>query len=210
MVVSPWQQQDSSLECDLPEYLADSPLSPGAGGAGLHDAWDAARQLALSLLDTPGGGVVAPAQFRPASGARPSSRTASAELSGGFFRSSTLPGAALGAIVTEWSEARADQGELRVDARLRLELPRVDALGGWTARGRVRRFTRWHWVPVIVELWPSLDHWTIVMMTPRRRVVTSRRYFRIGNTALDRLTTQLAATSAGRRSGGGAHPWAAV
>jgi len=207
MVVSPWPQEGRSVESDLPEYLADSPLSSGAGGAGLHDAWDAARQLALSLLDTPGGGAVNPAQFGSTSVPRPS-RTAS--VAGGFFRSSTLPGASLGAIVSEWSEARTNHGELRVDARLRLEPPRVDALGGWTARGRVRRFTRWHWVPVIVELWPSLDRWTIVMMTPRRRVITSRRYFRIGNTALDRLTTQLAATSAGRRSGGGAHPWAVV
>ena len=51
--------------------------------------------------------------------------------------------------------------------------------------------------PVVLELWPAHDRGTVMIMTPRRRVITSRRYFRIGNTALDRLTAQLAVSSAG-------------
>jgi hypothetical protein len=218
MVVTTRQEHGPFVDGELPGYLAESPPPPGEGVAGLHDAWDAARHLALSFLDAPRGGPDPGGSARATAIPRPSSRPATVELSGGFFRSAALPGARLGAIVAEWWETGAGQGsgddgghgERRVDASLRLELPRADARGGWTATGRVRRCTRWHWVPVIVELWPAHDHWTIVMMTPRRRVMTSRRYFRIGNAALDRLTTQLGATSAGRRSGGGDHPWAAV
>jgi len=203
MTMTAWRPPAPRLDGDLPEYLAE-PSPADAPGPGLQDAWGAARHLARSLLDAPRQEAVVPTHLRPSAGAAASIRPTPAELSGRFFRSVAVPGIRLGAIVTEWWAAGVDAGVLAVDARLRLEAPRPDALGGWTAHGRMRRLTRLHWVPVVLELWPSHDRWTILIMTPRREVITSGRYFRVGNAALDRLTAQLAMTSAARTTGEGA------
>ena len=56
--------------------------------------------------------------------------------------------------------------------------------------GHLRRLTRWHWIPVVVELWPYHGNW-MMTMTPQTRVVPSRHYFRTGHLVLDRLTTEL-------------------
>ena len=66
----------------------------------------------------------------------------------------------------------------------------------WTISGQVRRLTRWHWVPVVVELWPVHDRWTMITMTPRGRVIATRRYFRTGHRVIERFTELLANTSA--------------
>ncbi len=197
MLVTVWRDEGPSLDDDLPGYLDEPSLSSAGGAVGLQDAWDAARQMARALLAGPAGpGGQPPISARPA-GPRTSNQPTPPDTSCRFFRAVALPGCRLGAIVTAWWMAAARAGVLTVDGRLRLELPQVDALGGWTAYGRVRRFTRWHWVPVVVELWPAHDRGTVMIMTPRRRVITSRRYFRIGNAALDRLTAQLAVNSPG-------------
>jgi hypothetical protein len=197
VLVTVWRDEGPSLDDDLPGYLDEPSLPSAAGAVGLQEAWDAARQMARALLDPPEGAAAAPSYLRPIAGPRTSNQPTPPDTSCRFFRAVALPGCRLGTIVTAWWMATARAGGLTVDRRLRLGPPQADALGGWTAYGRVRRFTRWHWVPVVVELWPAHDRGTVMIMTPRRRVITSRRYFRIGNAALDRLTAQLAVNSPG-------------
>jgi hypothetical protein len=196
VLVTVWRDEGPTWDDDLPGYLDESSLTPAEGAIGLQEAWDAARQMARTLLP-PQGAERAAAHLRPPVGPRTSNQPTLADSSGRFFRAVAVPGCRLSAIVTAWWIAAARAGVLTVDGRLRLEPPQADAMGGWTAYGRVRRFTRWHWVPVVLELWPAHDRGTVMIMTPRRRVITSRRYFRIGNTALDRLTAQLAVNSVG-------------
>jgi hypothetical protein len=69
--------------------------------------------------------------------------------------------------------------------------------------GRLRRQANPRWAPVLVELWPHLDNWSMMTMTPQSRMICSRGYFRTGNRALDRLTTALMATAAFRALGRG-------
>jgi hypothetical protein len=74
---------------------------------------------------------------------------------------------------------------------MKLGPPSGSASVGWTMRGRVRRLTPWHWVPVVVEVWPVYEDFARMTMTPQGHVFASKRYFRLGNSALDRLCTTL-------------------
>jgi hypothetical protein len=78
---------------------------------------------------------------------------------------------------------------------LQLKPPEGDAGVGWRMQGRVRRLTTLHWIPVVVELWPMYDEFTMMTMTPQRRVLASKRYFRLGHAVLDRLWRELASRS---------------
>ena len=49
---------------------------------------------------------------------------------------------------------------------------------------------------MVVYLWAYNGWFTRVELVPRARVVTSRRYFRLGHRALDALTRQLTDTHA--------------
>ena len=60
--------------------------------------------------------------------------------------------------------------------------------------GRVRRFKSLPWVPVVVELWGKYEGFMRITVTPQSRVVVSRRYFRLGNSIVDRLCKDLAKT----------------
>jgi hypothetical protein len=103
-----------------------------------------------------------------------------------------LPGGSLSAVLDSWLRSGWADGMVTVDRRLRLGPPQGDADAGWTIEGRLRRLTRWHWVPVVVEVVPMYGRWTKLSMTPQVRVFASTRYFRIGHIALDRLTRRLA------------------
>jgi hypothetical protein len=116
--------------------------------------------------------------------------------SGVFIRMVELPGIRLAAMLDEWWSSAAVDGCSTVGRRLRLGPPTGDARGGWTMAGWVRRLTPWHWAPVIVELWPRYGRWTMITMTPQASVLTTRRYFRTGHAAIDRLTRTLAETRA--------------
>jgi hypothetical protein len=102
----------------------------------------------------------------------------------------SLPRSSVVVTLAEWWAAGAKGGVVTVARRLRLGPPRGSAGAGWAMDGRVRRLTRWHWVPVVVELWPLHGHW-MMTMTPQAHVIASERYFRNGHLALDRLTTEL-------------------
>jgi hypothetical protein len=106
-----------------------------------------------------------------------------------------LPRDGLAAALDTWWTAEAAAGTVTVHRRLRLELPEGDIGSGWTMRGRLRRLTTLHWVPVTLELWPTLAEFTIVTMTPRVHIHTSSRYFRVGHAALDRLCEDLGGIS---------------
>jgi hypothetical protein len=105
----------------------------------------------------------------------------------------------LPAALDAWWEAGEDAGSVRVHRRLQLEPPEGDVSAGWRMQGRVRRLTSLHWIPVVVELWPMYDEFTMMTMTPQRPVLVSRRYFRLGHAVLDRLLLELASSAA--RSG---------
>jgi hypothetical protein len=100
----------------------------------------------------------------------------------------------LAAGIESWWTGAA--GAITVQRRLQLGRPTGNADSGWTMRGRVRRLTRWHWVPVVVEVWPLYDNYARMTMTPQGHVFVSKRYFRVGNSALDRLCAALSETPA--------------
>jgi hypothetical protein len=99
----------------------------------------------------------------------------------------------LPAALAAWWAASAKSGSVRVHHRLQLRPPEGDVAAGWRMQGRVRRLTTLHWTPVVVELWPRHDDFTMMTMTPQRPVMATRRYFRLGHAVLDHLSADLAA-----------------
>jgi hypothetical protein len=99
----------------------------------------------------------------------------------------------LPAALDAWWTAGQRAGSVRVRRRLELKRPEGDAGAGWRIEGRIRCLTTLHWIPVVVELWPKYDEFTVMTMTPRRPVVATRRYFRVGHAVLDRFWVELAA-----------------
>ncbi|HUJ66296.1 MAG TPA: hypothetical protein VLX59_12205 [Acidimicrobiales bacterium] len=85
---------------------------------------------------------------------------------------------------------------MTLQRRLQLGRPEGDAVAGWTMRGRLRRLTILHWVPVVVELWPVYGDFTRMTMTPQVHVFASKRYFRLGHKVIDLLWARLAELSA--------------
>jgi hypothetical protein len=193
-VVRTWPPTGGFAEDELPAYLADGEVIDGRPAVTLADLWAGARRVASTLADVPAPvAVPGPALYRSRPTDQPAPRAA--ELSARFLRLVRLPGARLAPMIDEWW-GTARGGTTTVDRRLRLAAPKGDRFGGWTITGEVRRLTRWHWVPVVVELWPVHDRWTMITMTPRGRVVATRRYFRTGHRAIERFTDLLAHTSA--------------
>jgi hypothetical protein len=109
-----------------------------------------------------------------------------------FLRMVPLNRGRLAAGLEAWWVRGATAGAVTLQRRLQLGRPLGSASAGWTMKGRVRRLTPWHWVPVVVEVWPMYDDFARMTMTPQARVYASKRYFRLGNSALDRLCTTLA------------------
>jgi hypothetical protein len=185
-----WESPGPLAEDILPEYLDGVPEPAGRDPLRLRDLLAGAQHLAAA--------VAAPERQRVQIDSWP--RTP--ELSSGFTRLVGLAGGRLGAILDAWWAAGAENGLLTVERRLRLGPPQTTSGISWTMTGRIRRLTRWHWVPVVVELWPVYEAWTMMTMTPRVRVFASERYFRSGHRVLDRLTVDLAAASASIGPGG--------
>jgi hypothetical protein len=109
-----------------------------------------------------------------------------------FARMVPLRRSLLAVALADWWGARARAGYVTVQRRLRLEAPEGDVAAGWLIRGRVRRLTGRHWVPVVVELWPKYDDLTMMTMTPQSHVFATKRYFRIGHAVLERFWADLA------------------
>jgi hypothetical protein len=180
--VAVWQPPDGFPD-EMADYLLSvEPDPPGPGFPSRHELWLGAQRIAATLSGADGAAGEAPAP------------PSAAKLSARFLRMVTLPGIGLAPMLEEWWAQGVKNGSVVVGRRLRLESPRGDPTRGWIMAGRIR--TRWHWVPVVVELWPVYDKWTMMTMTPRVRVFASQRYFRTGQSVLDRLTTCLAQTTA--------------
>jgi len=185
-VVAVWQPPDPFSD-EIPEYLVSSTGPGPAGPPGpafptRHELWLGAQKIAATLSgsDVETGEAPVP--------------PSAAKLSARFLRMVTLPGIRLAPMLEEWWAQGVKNGSVVVGRRLRLDSPRGDPTRGWTIPGRIR--TRGHWVPVVVELWPVYDKWTMMTMTPRVRVFATQRYFRTGQSVLDRLTAGLAQTAA--------------
>jgi hypothetical protein len=100
------------------------------------------------------------------------------------------------AVLDEWWPGEAKTGVVTLRHRLKLWPPEGDMLRGWEMRGRLRRLTPLHWVPVVVYLWGKYDGFMRITVTPQSRVLTSRRYFRLGNSIVEHLFEELGKTSA--------------
>jgi hypothetical protein len=173
---------DPDAVADMPEYFSE-PAQVATASPIRLELWHGAQRIAAAFAGPEDTAAEAPP---PPSAARLSSR---------FLRLVALPGPRMGIVLEQWWANGVKNGSVVVDRRLRLESPRGDSARGWIMAGRIRRFTRWHWVPVVVELWPVYDKWLMMTMTPRGRVFATERYFRTGQKALDRLTAALAKIS---------------
>ena len=191
----------------LPAYLSgDEEAASFATRPTMDIARAGARRIATVIADVHAAAVAAPPLPAPYTSALagmptagdwfPPVRRGPGSVTGGFLRMVDLPGVRLGAMLDEWWEVAAVDGLSTIDGRLRLGPPQRDRLGGFTITGRIRRLTRLHWTPVVVELWPRHGRWTMITMTPQSGVFTTGRYFRAGHSAIERLTRVLAATRA--------------
>jgi hypothetical protein len=181
-----WQPQEPVRDETLPEYLEGRCQPPARDPIRIRDLLAGAQHLAAAAAESSRAGGPAEVQSWPRA----------AEVSSGFTRLVGLASGRLAAILDAWWAAGEDGGLVTVERRLRLGPPETVSGLSWTLTGRIRRLTRWHWVPVVVELWPVYEYWTMMTMTPRVRVFASERYFRSGHRVLDRLTVDLAAASA--------------
>jgi len=113
-----------------------------------------------------------------------------------YSRLIDLPGDELSGVLDEWWHSAAAGETATIRPGLRVTRPSVER-SMWTFRGRLRRGIGRRSVPITLDLWGYNGAYTRVMMVPRARVATTRRYFRIGNRSLDRLVVEL--TQARRR-----------
>jgi hypothetical protein len=104
-----------------------------------------------------------------------------------FIRLVDVPGATLAPVLAAWWGGTATT--IRV-GRLTFSAPRLER-GLWALPAELRVHRGSPTIPVTVELWAHSEAFTHMTMSPKRRVTTSRAYFRAGNRALDRLTDQL-------------------
>jgi hypothetical protein len=170
---------------DLPLYVAERATSDRAPPR-WPDAWRSATAAVRSSSERSLGAVAATVQ-------------ASAAITPCFARLIDVPGLALADALPRWWARVARAGTAEVDGHLLLRPP---ALAGttWSLHGRLRH-GRLAGVPVAVDLWAHGTTFTRLTMTPQVRVATSKRYFAIGNRALDQLAIDLA-----RCAVGGARP----
>jgi hypothetical protein len=171
-----WPEQSS--RSDLPAYLADPPSGP-------HRPLRQWRDEVSRALQRDAAARRAGAPAVPFGGVTP-------RLSPTFSRMVALRRDLLPSALDSWWEAGQKEGSVRIHRRLQLKAPEGDVGVGWRMQGRVRRLTTLHWIPVVVELWPMYDEFTMMTMTPQRPVLVTRRYFRLGHTVLDRLWADLA------------------
>jgi hypothetical protein len=170
---------DKSSHDDLPAYLTEPPSASRRSLGQWRDdvsralQRDTVAQLPASAPAVPFGGVTP-------------------RLPTTFSRMVALRRDLLPLAIEDWWESGQKDGSVRVHRRLQLKLPEGDAGTGWRMQGRVRRLTTLHWIPVVVELWPMYDEFTMMTMTPQRPVLATKRYFRLGHAVLDRLWADLA------------------
>lgn len=163
-------------------------VRPARGGSPWRDATAIAATVARSWIDDLVGGApgttigVAPP---------PTAVTSAARQLPVFLRMIEVQTAALGELPAWWdSSARR-----RVAREMGWSLDELHAGAGgaWRVRGRMHRTRLRRRVPFDLLLWPHLGVYTKLVVEPRRHVHVSRRYFRRGHCALDRLAVELEA-----------------
>jgi hypothetical protein len=107
-----------------------------------------------------------------------------------FTRLTTVHPSLLGDLPTWWRR-RARDNRVHATRRLVLDPPQDEGNGTWRISGCLRGPLLYRPIPIELHLWPRLGAWTKLNMTPQRRVHAGRRYFRVGNHALDALTELL-------------------
>ena len=183
MVVKPWP--DSSwYDDDLPAYLTDPEAARDSGLQRFRSSLVKTHQKTQQWATTSGSSHSAAGAGMPLGGQPP-------RQSPVFFRMIPLNRSRLPGTLDVWWSTRARSGAVTVQRRLRLGPPESNGAAGWTMRGRVRRLTAFHWVPVLLELWPVHEDFARMTMTPEGNVMASRRYFRLGHYVLDHLSADL-------------------
>jgi hypothetical protein len=137
----------------------------------------------------------------PASAARSGSRSHAAvaaiavvagdepSLSPCFSRLIDVPGGDLPVVLHQWWAWGEEDGRVAVGEHLLLVAPRLEH-GAWATRGWLRGARR-RTIPVEIDLWSHNRFFTRLSMSPQARVVTSRRYFAVGNAAVALFAGQL-------------------
>jgi hypothetical protein len=135
---------------------------------------------------------VVAAQYVGATPTQPAQVGGTTRRSPVFSRMVRLDGGALGAMVETWRTHATKRGT-RTICRGRFQVKDLsgDSIGGWRMTGRVKRLTSLHWVPVVVEIWPRYAEFAVLTMTPTTRVLTTKRYFRLGHRVLDDLWSEV-------------------
>jgi hypothetical protein len=177
MVEPVWSEAPTSE--DLPGYLSEPPAASPSLGQWREDLSRAIQREATALRAT--GALAVPfVAVTP----RPSLT---------FSRLAVLHRDLLPSALDAWWTAGEKAGAVRVHRRLQLTSPQGGPGVGWRMHGRVRRLTSPRSIPVVVELWPKYDDFTVMTMTPQRSVLATRLYFRLGHAVLDRLRAELEA-----------------
>jgi hypothetical protein len=170
---------DRSSHDDLPAYLAEP---PSGSRRSLREWRD---DVSRALQRPTAASHPASAPTVPFGGVTPRLPTTFSRMVA--LRRDLLPGA-----LDDWWAAEQKDGSVRVHRRLQLKRPEGDAGTGWRMQGRIRRLTTLRWIPVVVELWPMYDEFTMMTMTPQRPVLATKFYFRCGHAVLDHLWADLA------------------
>jgi hypothetical protein len=146
---------------DLPTYLSEPPAVPRSVRQWRDDLSRAIHREATALRATSGPAV-------PFGGVTPRPSLT-------FSRLVVLHGDQLPSTLDAWWTAGEKEGSVRVYRWLRLKSPQGGPGVGWRMHGRVRRLTSLRSVPVVVELWPKYDDFTMMTLTPQRPVLATRR-----------------------------------
>jgi hypothetical protein len=186
VVVKPWP--DSSwYNDDLPAYLSEPEVARDSGLQRFRSSLVRTQRWATTV----GSGHAAAGSGHSAAGGGMPLGGQSPRQSPVFFRMVPLNRSRLPSTLDVWWSTRSRSGAVNVQRRLRLGPPECNGAAGWLMRGRVRRLTTFHWVPVVVELWPVHADFARMTMTPEGNVMASRRYFRLGHYVLDHLSADL-------------------
>jgi hypothetical protein len=186
-VEQPWPER-TRIE-DLPVYLTEPAPVERFDRHRLAGAWSRAYRTASSRSQSRRG------QYQPLEGRPPGTLNPWGENHSPVFDMMVpLQGRRVAAALEAWWPAEAKTGVVTVERRLKLWPPEGDGRSGWKMRGRLRRLTSLHWVPVVVELWEKYEGYMRITVTPQSRVLTSRRYYRLGNSVVDRMCEELATT----------------
>jgi hypothetical protein len=186
-VEEPWLER-TRIE-DLPLYLTEPTPVQHSDLRQLVGAWSRTYRTASSRSKA------RPRRYEPLEGRQPNTISHWGDFHSPVFAQMVpLQRRRVAAVLETWWPGQGQTGVVTLERRLQLWPPEGDLRSGWKMRGRLRRLTSLHWVPVVVELWGKYDGFMRITVTPQSRVLTSKRYFRLGNSVVDHIWEELANT----------------